>query len=94
MLLVLVTIASILVWKIQSEGEHGATHPRVDHFFSFYREHGATHLSREVWCDLVENFGQLFGKVAGRPDSMDRSARTGGVTNRRSKGGRKLLTVG
>ena len=51
-------------------------------------------LSREVWCDLVENFGRLFGKVAGRPDSMDRSARIGGVTNRRSKGGRKLLTVG
>jgi REP element-mobilizing transposase RayT len=49
-------------------------------------------VDREVWCDLVRDFGRLFGRVAGRPDSLQKSATSGGVRNRRSHGGPTLLT--
>ena len=48
-------------------------------------------LNREVWCELVRNFGRLFGRVAGTPDSLQQSATSGGVAQRRSRGGPKLL---
>ena len=28
-------------------------------------------VGREVWCDLVKNFGHLFGRVAGEPESTE-----------------------
>ncbi len=49
-------------------------------------------LSREVWCDLVKDFGRLFGRVAGRPKSLEQSAASSGVSVRRSHGGPALLT--
>ena len=48
-------------------------------------------LNREVWCELVRNFGRLFGRVAGTPDSLQQSATSGGVAQRRSPGGPELL---
>ena len=48
-------------------------------------------LNREVWCELVRNFGRLFGRVAGTPDSLQQSATSGGVAQRRSRGGPELL---
>ena len=50
-------------------------------------------LEREVWCELVRNFGRLFGRVAGKPDSLSRSAEAGGVAQRRSRGGPALLVT-
>lgn len=49
-------------------------------------------LERSAWCDLVKDFGRLFGRVAGRPSSLNQSATSGGVRNRRSQGGPALLT--
>ena len=48
-------------------------------------------LSRSVWCDLVRDFGRLFGRVAGRPESLRASAELSGVGQRRSSGGAGLL---
>ncbi len=50
-------------------------------------------LSREIWCDLVKDFGRLFGRVAGRPASLEQSAESGGVAQRRSHGGPALLST-
>ena len=50
-------------------------------------------LRREIWCDLVKDFGRLFGRVAGRPDSLEPSAESGGVAQRRSHGGPALLST-
>jgi len=41
---------------------------------------------------IAGNLGRLFGRVAGRPSSLDHSATSGGVRNRRSNGGPALLT--
>ena len=41
--------------------------------------------------ELVRNFGRLFGRVAGTPDSLQQSATSGGVAQRRSRGGPELL---
>ena len=49
-------------------------------------------LNGEVWCELVENFGKLFGRFAGRKDSLNKSAQSAGVGYRRSGGGPGLLT--
>jgi REP element-mobilizing transposase RayT len=51
-------------------------------------------LSREVWCELVKEFGRLFGRVAGSRQSLNKSAEAGGVSNRRSRGGPALLGSG
>ena len=48
-------------------------------------------LNRVVWCELVRNFGRLFGRVAGKPESLAQSAALGGVTQRRARGGPALL---
>ena len=50
-------------------------------------------LSREIWCNLVQDFGRLFGRVAGRSDSLARSASKAGLAQRRSHGGAKLLSA-
>jgi REP element-mobilizing transposase RayT len=48
-------------------------------------------LDRKVWCDLVKDFGRLFGRVAGRPESLAKSAEASGVAQRRSHGGAEML---
>ena len=48
-------------------------------------------LKLEVWCELVRNFGKLFGRVAGKPESLEQSATASGVAQRRSRGGPALL---
>ena len=48
-------------------------------------------VSREVWCELVKEFGRLFGRVAGSPDSLNKSAESSGIAGRRSRGGPELL---
>ena len=48
-------------------------------------------LHRDSWCELVKDFGRLFRRVAGRPDSLAASAKTSGVSQRRSSGGAALL---
>jgi REP element-mobilizing transposase RayT len=50
-------------------------------------------LSREIWCDLVKDFGRLFGRVAGRPGSLEQSAESSGISNRRSHGGAAMLAT-
>ena len=50
-------------------------------------------LSREIWCELVGNFGRLFKRVAGREDSVKGSATASGIDNHRSGGGPSLLTT-
>lgn len=49
-------------------------------------------LSREIWCAVVENFGRLFKRVAGRSDSLQEYATSGGISHR-SRGGPALLTA-
>ena len=49
-------------------------------------------VSREIWCDLVKDFGRLFGQVAGRSESVKQSATSKDLRNRRSGGGPVLLT--
>jgi len=46
-------------------------------------------LDRSIWCDLVENFGRLFKRVAGREDQL-----TDGDVRHRASGGPALLTPG
>jgi len=48
-------------------------------------------LDRETWCELVGNFGRLFRRVAGRPDSLATSAQQTGIAHHRSRGGPALL---
>ena len=47
-------------------------------------------ISREVWCELVENFGKLFNRVAGKPDSIAAKSPEGSPL--RSRGGPELLS--
>ena len=37
-------------------------------------------LGADVWCELVENFGKLFGRFAGRKESLSKSAQSSGVS--------------
>lgn len=48
-------------------------------------------VSREIWCELVENFGRLFKRVAGRSESLQQSASETGGPHHRSRGGPDLL---
>lgn len=48
-------------------------------------------LDREIWCELVRDFGRLFRRVAGSAQSLKQSAADGGVPHRRSLGGPSLL---
>jgi REP element-mobilizing transposase RayT len=50
-------------------------------------------LERDVWCELVKDFGRLFSRVAGRPASLANSADGSGVAQRRSHGGAQLLAT-
>jgi len=48
-------------------------------------------LGEEVWCELVEDFGKLFGRFAGSKQTLDKSAERSAVGYRRSGGGPALL---
>jgi len=48
-------------------------------------------LGEEVWCELVEGFGKLFGCYAGSKQTLAKSAKQSGVGYRRSGGGPELL---
>ena len=48
-------------------------------------------LDRSMWCDLVNDFGKLFRRVAGNRTSLAKSAQSGGHSHRHSNGGAELL---
>jgi len=49
-------------------------------------------VDRNVWCELVGQFGKLFHRVAGSKDSISRSVAGSDVGYRRSSGGPMLLS--
>lgn len=49
-------------------------------------------VDRKTWCELVKDFGKLFHRVAGKADSVSKSASQAGVGYRRSSGGPSLLS--
>ena len=50
-------------------------------------------LNREVWCELVRNFGKLFGRVAGKPDSLEQQRRQAESLSVVRAAGRRCLAV-
>jgi REP element-mobilizing transposase RayT len=50
-------------------------------------------MKRQTWCDLVKDFGRLFRRVAGRPQSLAQSAESRGMHHRQSSGGAALLSA-
>jgi REP element-mobilizing transposase RayT len=51
-------------------------------------------MNRATWCELVKDFGRLFRRVAGNPQSLARSAESHGIHHRQSSGGAALLAAG
>ena len=49
-------------------------------------------VDRNVWCDLVRDFGKLFHRVAGKQEAVSRSTAGSDVGYRRSSGGPALLS--
>ena len=49
-------------------------------------------LDRNVWCELVRDFGKLFHRVAGSKESMASSTSDSDVGYRRSSGGLAMLS--
>ena len=49
-------------------------------------------LDRNVWCELVRDFGKLFHRVAGSKESMASSTSDSDVGYRRSSGGPAMLS--
>ena len=45
-----------------------------------------TGLSGELWCDLVNRFGKIFKRVAGKPESLAREAIVRGQSGYRTGG--------
>ncbi len=51
-------------------------------------------VDRNVWCELVGQFGKLFHRVAGGAESVSRSVSGSDVGYRRSSGGPTLISPG
>ena len=51
-------------------------------------------MNRATWCTLVTEFGRLFRRVAGNPNSLQLSANHSGRSHRQSSGGATLLASG